>query len=371
MYDYIIVGSGLFGSVFAYMAKQNGFKCLVLEKRHEIGGNCRTEKFGDITVHKYGPHVFHTNNKETWDFMTQFADFNNYVNSPLAYNGDDDMVYNLPFNMNTFKQIWDDVKTSADAKAKIESDKMGITNPQNLEEQAISMVGKTIYEKLIKGYTEKQWGRDCKDLPADIIKRIPLRFNYNNNYFNDKYQGVPIGGYNQIFEKLLDGIEVKTDTDYLKDKEYWDSQAKTIVYTGRIDEFYDNKYGSLDWRTLRWEHGYYTDRTEYQGTAIVNYTTKDVNYTRIVEHKFFEALTDEESNEIPYTIITREFPVEFKEGMEPFYPINDKKNTELYNKYKKLADGENNVIFGGRLAEYKYYDMAPVIEKALSYWKKK
>lgn len=368
-YDYLIVGSGLFGSTFAYKAKQAGKSCLVIDKRKHRGGNIYCEEIEGINVHKYGAHIFHTSNKEVWDFVNSIVEFNRYTNSPIAnYNG---KLYNLPFNMNTFYQMWG-VTTPQQAKEKIEKQKAaaiesmknsGITEPRNLEEQAISLIGTDIYETLIKGYTEKQWGRKCTELPAFIIKRLPVRFVYDNNYFNDKYQGIPIGGYNRLINGLLDGIEVKTDEDFFKNRQYWESIAKKIVFTGKIDEFYGYQFGKLEYRTVRFEEEIH-DCSNYQGNAVVNYTEKEVPYTRIIEHKHFEMFGVEVDN-CPKTVISKEYSTEWKEGMEPYYPVNDEKNNLLYNKYQKLAEKESNVIFGGRLAEYKYYDMAPVIEKVL------
>jgi UDP-galactopyranose mutase len=368
-YDYLIVGSGLFGSTFAYKAKQAGKSCLVIDKRKHRGGNIYCEEIEGINVHKYGAHIFHTSNKEVWDFVNSIVEFNRYTNSPIAnYNG---KLYNLPFNMNTFYQMWG-VTTPQQAKEKIEKQKAaaiesmknsGITEPRNLEEQAISLIGTDIYETLIKGYTEKQWGRKCTELPAFIIKRLPVRFVYDNNYFNDKYQGIPIGGYNRLINGLLDGIEVKTDEDFFKNRQYWESIAKKIVFTGKIDEFYGYQFGKLEYRTVRFEEEIH-DCSNYQGNAVVNYTEKEVPYTRIIEHKHFEMFGVEVDN-CPKTVISKEYSTEWKEGMEPYYPVNDEKNNLLYNKYQKLAEKENNVIFGGRLAEYKYYDMAPVIERVL------
>lgn len=368
-YDYLIVGSGLFGSTFAYKAKQAGKSCLVIDKRKHRGGNIYCEEIEGINVHKYGAHIFHTSNKEVWDFVNSIVEFNRYTNSPIAnYNG---KLYNLPFNMNTFYQMWG-VTTPQQAKEKIEKQKAaaiesmknsGITEPRNLEEQAISLIGTDIYETLIKGYTEKQWGRKCTELPAFIIKRLPVRFVYDNNYFNDKYQGIPIGGYNRLINGLLDGIEVKTDEDFFKNRQYWESIAKKIVFTGKIDEFYGYQFGKLEYRTVRFEEEIH-DCSNYQGNAVVNYTEKEVPYTRIIEHKHFEMFGVEVDN-CPKTVISKEYSTDWKEGMEPYYPVNDEKNNLLYNKYQKLAEKENNVIFGGRLAEYKYYDMAPVIERVL------
>lgn len=369
-YDYLIVGSGLFGATFAFKAKQNGKKCLVIDKRQHRGGNVYCENIEGINVHKYGAHIFHTSNKEVWDFVNSIVEFNRYTNSPVAnYKG---KLYNLPFNMNTFYQMWG-VTTPQQAKDKIEEQKSaacetmrkaGITEPRNLEEQAISLIGTDIYEALIKGYTEKQWGRKCTELPAFIIKRLPVRFVYDNNYFNDKYQGIPVGGYNKLIDGLLDGVEVKTGVDFFEDRSYWENIAEKIVFTGKIDEFYDYRYGKLEYRTVRFEEEIH-DCCNYQGNAVVNYTEKEVPFTRIIEHKHFEMFGTEVYN-CPKTVISKEYSTEWKDGMEPYYPVNDDKNNTLYNRYKKLADKEENLIFGGRLAEYKYYDMAPIIEKVLN-----
>ena len=356
-YDYIIVGSGLFGSIIAYEMTKKGKKCLVIEKRPHIGGNVYTENTENINVHKYGAHIFHTNSKEVWDYINQFADFNRYTNSPVAnYKGE---LYNLPFNMNTFYQMWG-VKTPKEAKAKINQQKeeYKIENPKNLEEQAISLIGKDIYEKLIKGYTEKQWGRECKDLPAFIIKRLPVRYTFDNNYFNDLYQGIPIGGYTKIIEKMLDGIEVKLNTDFFDEKEKWLDIANKIVFTGMIDEYYDYCYGELEYRGLNFEFET-LDIKNYQGNAVINYTDAETPYTRIIEHKHFE---DSESEK---TIITREYPNTWVKGEEAYYPLNDEKNSKLYEKYQELAKKEDKVIFGGRLGMYKYFDMWQVIDEAL------
>ncbi|GHV04412.1 UDP-galactopyranose mutase [Spirochaetia bacterium] len=356
-YDCLIIGSGLFGSVFAYKAARAGKNVLVIDKRPYLGGNVYCENVEGINVHKYGAHIFHTSNKTVWDFVNSFVPFNRYTNSPVAnYKGN---LYNLPFNMNTFYALWG-VKTPDEAKEKIEQQcrEAGITEPKNLEEQAISLVGRDIYEILIKGYTEKQWGRDCKDLPAFIIKRLPVRFTFDNNYFNDNYQGIPVGGYNKLIDGLLEGIETKTGTDFFEDRSYWKSNTDKIVFTGKIDEFYDYQFGKLEYRTVRFE----TETLEcenYQGNAVVNYTDASVPYTRIIEHKHFEF-----GNQ-PKTVVSKEYSAEWSDGADPFYPVNDEKNTILYNKYYELAKKENNVIFGGRLAEYKYYDMDKVIEKAL------
>lgn len=357
-YDYLIVGAGLFGSVFAQQMTLKGKKCLVIEKRNHIGGNVYTEKQEDIQVHKYGAHIFHTSNKKVWDYVNSFVEFNRYTNSPIAnYKGN---LYNLPFNMNTFYQLWG-VKTPEEAQKKIEEQKAEfsyIKEPKNLEEQALILGGKDIYEKLIKGYTEKQWGRSAKEIPAFIIKRLPFRFTFDNNYFNDNYQGVPIGGYTLLVEKLLKGIEYRLGVNYLEDKEYWNSIANTIVYTGKIDEFFNNCFGRLDYRSLRFENEL-LDTPNYQGNAVVNYTEREIPYTRIIEHKHFEFGTQ------PKTIITREYPLDISEGEEAYYPINDEKNQQKYRQYEELANLQQNIIFGGRLAEYKYYDMHQVIERAL------
>ena len=361
IYDYLVVGSGLYGAVFAREMENAGKRCLVLEKRDHIGGNIYTEEVDGIHVHKYGAHIFHTSNEEVWKYINKYADFNNYINSPVAVYGDE--LYNLPFNMNTFSKLWG-IKTPSEAKAKIaeQIEDLHITEPKNLEEQALSLVGRDVYEKLIKGYTEKQWGRDCKDLPAFIIKRLPLRFTYNNNYFNDVYQGIPKGGYTQIIEKLLDGIDVMTDTDFFEYRKEHDN-FKKVVFTGMIDEYFDYKLGHLEYRTVRFE----TERVEeasYQGNAVVNYTAKEVPYTRIIEHKHFEPELEAEEPK-DYTIISREYSTEWKPGIEPYYPVNDEKNSKLYEAYRELADKEENVIFGGRLGQYKYYDMDKVIDAAL------
>ena len=357
-YDYLIVGAGLFGAVFAHEMTKNGKKCLVIERRNHIAGNAYTELEENINVHKYGAHIFHTNNKEIWEYINQFADFNRFTNSPVAnYNGE---LYNLPFNMNTFYQMWG-VKTPAEAKAKIEEQKAdaNIENPKNLEEQAISLIGKDIYEKLVKGYTEKQWGRKCEDLPAFIIKRLPVRFTYDNNYFNDLHQGIPIGGYTKIVEKMLDGIEVKLNTDFFNDKEKWLNIADTIIFTGMIDQYYDYCYGELEYRGLEFEFET-LDIENYQGNAVINYTDAETPYTRIIEHKHFE------NSDSPKTIITKEYPKTWSRGQEAYYPMNDEKNSELFEKYQQLAEKENKVIFGGRLGMYQYFDMEQVITEALN-----
>ncbi len=355
-YDYLIVGSGLFGSVFAYEAKKRGKKCLVLEKREHTGGNIHCENIEGVTVHKYGAHIFHTSDKRVWEYVNSLCEFNRYTNSPVAnYKGE---IYNMPFNMNTFSKLWG-VVTPEEAKAKIEEQSSRIKGePKNLEEQAISLVGEDIYLKLVKGYTEKQWGRDCKELPSFIIKRLPVRYTYDNNYFNDLYQGIPIGGYNVIIDKLLDGTEVITGVDYNSDREKFNSLAEKIVYTGTIDSFFDYKLGKLEYRSLRFETEV-LDKENFQGVAVVNYTDRETPYTRIIEHKHFEFGTQEK------TVITREYSAAWQEGMEAYYPVNDEKNQELFLGYKALAENEKNVIFGGRLAEYKYYDMDKVIVSAL------
>ena len=357
-YDYLIVGAGLFGAVFAHEMTKIGKNCLIIEKRNHIAGNAYTELNENINVHKYGAHIFHTNNKEVWDYINKFADFNRFTNSPVAnFNG---KLYNLPFNMNTFYQMWG-VKTPAEAKAKIEAQKAdaNIENPQNLEEQAISLVGKDIYEKLVKGYTEKQWGRDCKDLPSFIIKRLPVRFTFDNNYFNDLYQGIPIGGYTKIVEKMLEGIEVKLNTDFFEDKEKWLNIADKIIFTGMIDQYYDYCYGELEYRGLNFE--FETLNIEnYQGNAVINYTDAETPYTRIIEHKHFE------NSDSPKTIITKEYPKSWSKGEEAYYPMNDEKNSELFNKYVELSKKEDKVIFGGRLGMYKYFDMWQIIDEALN-----
>lgn len=355
-YDYILVGSGLYAGVFAWYAKKQGKTCLVLEKRDHIGGNIYCEDVEDIHVHKYGAHIFHTSNKKVWEFVNSLAEFNRYTNSPVAnYKGE---MYNMPFNMNTFSKMWN-ISTPAQAKAIIEEQKKEIQGePKNLEEQAISLVGREIYEKLVKGYTEKQWGRDCKELPSFIIRRLPVRYTYDNNYFNDLYQGIPIGGYNVMIHKLFEGCEIENGVDYLENREYYNSLGGTVVYTGTIDGFYDYCFGRLEYRSLRFETEV-LEEENHQGVAVVNYTDRETPYTRIIEHKHFEFGTQ------PKTVITREYPVSWQEGMEPYYPVNDEKNQALYQKYAKLAEKEENVIFGGRLGEYKYYDMDKVIESAM------
>lgn len=367
-YDYLIVGSGLFGATFAFRAKQAGKKVLVIDKRPHLGGNVYCECVEGINVHKYGAHIFHTNNKDVWDFVNSIVEFNRYTNCPVAnYKGE---LYNLPFNMNTFNQMWG-VTTPEQAQAKINEQKaeavaaLNGCEPSNLEEQALTLVGKDIFEKLIKEYTEKQWGRDCKELPSFIIRRLPVRFVYDNNYFNDRYQGVPVGGYNKLINGLLEGIECKTNVDFFK-SEYkdWQNYADKLVYTGPIDEYFDYKIGKLDWRTVTFKT-IVEDRPNYQGNAVVNYTSHDKSYTRVIEHKHFE-MFGQEVYECPKTVISEEYSTEYSEGMEPYYPVNDERNNTLADEYRKLAEKESRVIFGGRLAQYKYYDMAPVIEQVLN-----
>ena len=357
MYDYLIVGSGLYGAVFAYEMKKKGKKCLVIDKRNHIGGNIYCEKIEDINVHKYGAHIFHTSNKKIWEYINQFAEFNNYINSPIARYKDE--LYNLPFNMNTFSKMWG-IVTPQEAKDIIQSQiaDLNITNPENLEEQALSLVGRDVYEKLIKGYTEKQWGRDCKELPAFIIKRLPLRFTYDNNYFNDRYQGIPIGGYTRIIEKMLEGTEVLLNTDYKEFAAKNGNVSNRVLYTGMIDEYFDYQLGVLEYRSVRFEQERY-EMDNYQGNAVVNYTDREVPYTRIIEHKHFEF------GKQPVTIISKEYSSEWHKGDEPYYPVNNEKNDSLYERYCQLAESEKNVIFGGRLGSYKYYDMDKVIEAAL------
>lgn len=376
-YDYLIVGAGLFGATFANLAHKQGKKCLVIDKRPHLGGNIYCEHVEGINVHKYGAHIFHTSNKEVWDFVNSIVEFNRYTNSPVAnYKG---RLYNLPFNMNTFYQMWG-VTTPEEAQAKIDEQRAeamgrmkaeGATEPRNLEEQAQMLIGKDIYERLIKGYTEKQWGRQCKDLPAFIIKRLPVRMIFDNNYFNDRYQGIPIGGYNRLTEGLLEGVDTMTDTDFftaniegIRLKIDWNRLADKLIFTGKIDEFYDYRFGKLNYRTVRFEQEI-INTPNYQGNAVVNYTEREMPYTRIIEHKHFE-MFGQEVYDCPKTVISREYSTEWKEGMEPYYPVNDSINSELYAKYKALASQEKDIIFGGRLAEYKYYDMAPVIEQAIN-----
>ena len=361
-YNYLIVGSGLYGATIAQQAKKAGKSVLVIDKRPNVGGNIYTEKVEGINVHKYGAHIFHTNNKEVWDYVTSFVDFNRFTNSPVAnYKGE---LYSMPFNMYTFNKMWG-VVTPEEAAAKIEEQKKEITGePKNLEEQAISLVGRDIYEKLVKGYTEKQWGRDCKDLPAFIIKRLPVRLTFDNNYFNALYQGIPIGGYTKLIEKMLEGIEVRLNVDYLENKEELDKLAEKVIYTGPIDAYFDYKLGTLEYRSVRFENEI-LDKPNFQGNAAVNYTDRETPWTRIIEHKWFEFGKDENGNDLPKTVISREYSSEWKLGDEPYYPVNDAKNSALYEQYKALAEAEGNVIFGGRLGEYKYYDMDKTIEVAL------
>ena len=368
-YDYLIVGSGLYGATFAYLAKKQGKKCLVIDKRHHLGGNIYCEKIEGINVHKYGAHIFHTSNKKVWDFVNSIVEFNRYTNSPVAnYKGE---LYNLPFNMNTFFQMWG-VKTPIEAQAKIDEQKAEAVSalhgrePQNLEEQALTLVGKDIFEKLIKDYTEKQWGRKCSELPAFIIKRLPVRLVFDNNYFKDKYQGIPVGGYNKLIEGLLEGIDYKTGVDFLESeyKDNWRNIADKLVYTGAIDEYFGYKLGKLDWRTVSFKTR--IERTpNYQGNAVVNYTSHDVPFTRVIEHKHFE-MFGQEVYACANTVISEEYSTEYKDGMEPYYPVNDARNNTLADEYRKLADKEDHVIFGGRLGQYRYFDMAPIIEQVLS-----
>jgi UDP-galactopyranose mutase len=368
-YDYLIVGSGLYGATFAYFAKQAGKRCLVIDKREHKGGNVFCENVEGINVHKYGAHIFHTSNKEVWDFVNRFVPFNRYTNSPVAnYKGE---LYNLPFNMNTFNRMWG-VITPQEAMAiiegQVEKEKIRINGePRNLEEQALCLVGRDIYEKLIKCYTEKQWGRKCTELPAFIIKRLPVRMVFDNNYFNDSYQGIPIGGYNKLIDGMLEGIEVRTGVDFFADREYWESVSENIVFTGKIDEFYGYRFGKLEYRTVRFEQ-MLLDVPNYQGNAVVNYTDAETPYTRIIEHKHFEMFGNA-VYDCPKTVISKEYSTEWKDGMEPYYPVNDEKNNALYARYKELADGESNVHFGGRLAEYKYYDMAPIVDMVMKRYK--
>ena len=358
MYDYLVVGAGLYGAIFAHEAKKKGKSVLVIDKRPQIGGNIYTEEIEEIQVHKYGAHIFHTNNKKVWRYITQFAEFNRYTNSPVAnYHGE---LYSLPFNMYTFNKMWG-VVTPEEAAEKIEQQRKeaGITEPANLEEQAISLVGTDIYEKLIKGYTEKQWGRPCTQLPSFIIKRLPVRLTFDNNYFNALYQGIPMGGYTKMVENILDGVEVKVNTDYLEEKEYWDQQAEKVIYTGPIDAYFGYRLGTLEYRSVRFETEV-LDKPNFQGNAVVNYTDRETPWTRIIEHKFFEFGTQ------PKTVISREYSSEWKQGDEPYYPVNDERNGKLYQEYRKMAESEERVVFGGRLGEYRYYDMDAVIESVLT-----
>ena len=369
-YDYLIVGAGLFGSMFAYQAKRKGKKCLVIDKRPQLGGNLYCENKEGINIHKYGAHIFHTNSKRVWNFVNSLVEFNRYTNSPVAnYQG---KLYNLPFNMNTFYQMWG-VTTPEEAEKKLEEQRFeaiekmrteGIQEPRNLEEQALSLIGKDIYERLIKGYTEKQWGRKCTDLPAFIIKRLPIRLVFDNNYFNDGYQGIPKGGYNKLIEALLEGVETKVEMNFFDYSDDWKKIADKLVFTGKIDEFFNYQFGKLEYRTVRFEEEI-INSANYQGNAVINYTDANVPYTRIIEHKHFE-LFGQDINKCPKTIISKEFSTEWEPGMEPYYPVNDERNNSLYQRYKKLADKETNVIFGGRLAEYKYYDMAPIVDRVLN-----
>ena len=368
-YDYLVVGSGLFGATFAHLAHKDGKRILVIDKRPHLGGNVYCEEVEGIHIHKYGAHIFHTNNKEIWDFVNSIVPFNRYTNCPVAnYRG---KLYNLPFNMNTFYQMWG-VTTPEQASAKIEEQKEaaharmkadGVTEPRSLEEQALLLVGKDIYETLIKGYTEKQWGRPCTDLPSFIIKRLPVRLVFDNNYFNDAYQGIPIGGYNKLIEGLLAGVECRTGVDFFEARDYWMSLADKVVFTGAIDEFYGYQFGHLDWRTVRFEQEV-LDTPNFQGNAVVNYTEREVPFTRIIEHKHFESFGAAVYDN-PHTVISREYSTEWESGMEPFYTVNDERNSQLYQQYKAMADQEEKVLFGGRLAEYKYYDMAPVMQRAI------
>ena len=371
-YDYLIVGAGLYGSTFAYLATKQGKRCLVIDKREHVGGNLYCENVEGINVHKYGAHIFHTSNKKVWDFVNSIVEFNRYTNSPVAnYKG---RMYNLPFNMNTFYQMWG-VRTPEEAQAKIEEQRMeameamrreGVSEPRNLEEQALTLIGRDIYERLIKGYTEKQWGRSCKDLPAFIIRRLPVRLVYDNNYFNDKYQGIPIGGYNKLIDRMLEGADVRTGIDFFDDRELWEAKAEKVVFTGKIDEYFGYRYGMLEYRTVIFEQET-LDMANYQGNAVVNYTDREVPYTRVIEHKHFE-MFGQEVYDNPKTVVSREFSTEWKPGMEPYYPVNDERNNSLAEKYRALAAQEKNVIFGGRLAEYKYYDMAPIVERVMDLW---
>ena len=363
MYDYLIVGAGLFGAVFAHEAKKHGKSCLVVEKRNHIAGNIYCKNVDGIHVHQYGAHIFHTSDRKIWDYINQFSEFNNYINSPVAIYKDE--LYNLPFNMNTFSKMWN-IQTPAQAKAKIAEQiaDLGITEPKNLEEQAISLVGTDIYEKLIKGYTEKQWGRPCTELPSFIIKRLPVRLTFDNNYFNALYQGIPVGGYTKMIANMLGDVEVRLNTDYFEHKEELDALAEKVIYTGPIDAYFDYKLGELEYRSVRFETEV-LDQPNFQGNAAVNYTDAETPWTRIIEHKWFEFGKDEEGNDLPKTVISREYSSEWKLGDEPYYPVNDEKNGKLYEEYKKLAQKEENIIFGGRLGEYKYYDMDAVIAAAL------
>lgn len=371
-YDYLIVGSGLYGATFAREATLRGKRCLVIEKRSHPGGNIYCEEIAGINVHKYGAHIFHTSSRKVWDYVNSLVPFNRYTNCPVAV-APDGRLYNLPFNMNTFYQMWG-VKTPAEAQAKLDEQRRealeamreaGVTEPRNLEEQALTLIGRDVYKLLIEGYTEKQWGRRCADLPAFIIRRLPVRLTFDNNYFNDLYQGIPIGGYNRLIDRLLEGVEVRLDTDFFDNREYWESVADRVVFTGRIDEFYGFRYGRLDYRSVRFETETLQD-PNYQGNAVVNYTSAEVPYTRVIEHKHFERFGSEVYDN-PLTVISREYSAEWTEGKEPFYPVNDERNQAMMEHYRELArEDAGRVIFGGRLAEYKYYDMAPVIEQVLN-----
>ena len=373
-YDYLIVGAGLFGATFAHLALKRGKRCLLIDKRPHAGGNIYCENIEGINVHKYGAHIFHTSDKEVWDFVNSIVPFNRYTNCPVAQ-APDGRLYNLPFNMNTFYQMWG-VKTPAEAQAKLDEQRReavermnaeGVTEPRNLEEQALTLIGRDIYEQLIKGYTEKQWGRKCTELPAFIIRRLPVRMTFDNNYFNDSYQGIPIEGYNRLIDGLLDGVELRLDTDFFADRAHWESIADKIVFTGKIDEFYGYRFGKLEYRTVRFETET-LDEPNHQGNAVVNYTAADVPYTRIIEHKHFETFGNAVYDN-PRTVISREYSTEWTDGMEPFYPVNDARNQAVYEQYRALAAQETSVIFGGRLAEYKYYDMAPIIAQALNHFR--
>lgn len=374
-YDYLIVGAGLFGATFAHFARKEGKKCLVIDRRSHTGGNVYCENVEGINVHKYGAHIFHTSDKEVWEFVNGIVPFNRYTNSPVAQ-APDGRLYNLPFNMNTFYQMWG-VKTPAEAEAMLARqrseametmEKEGVTEPRNLEEQALTLIGRDVYEQLIKGYTEKQWGRRCTDLPAFIIRRLPVRLTFDNNYFNDAYQGIPVGGYNRLIDGLLEGVEVLLETDFFDRREHWMTVADKILFTGKIDRFYDYRFGKLEYRTVRFETSV-EETPNYQGNAVVNYTGAEVPFTRIIEHKHFETFGNAVYDN-PRTVISREYSTEWKEGMEPFYPVNDEKNQHTYLAYKELADKEERVIFGGRLAEYKYYDMAPIIANVMALFRK-
>ena len=368
-YDYLIVGAGIYGATFACMAHRHGKRCLVIDKRHHLGGNIYCENIEGINVHKYGAHIFHTSNKKVWEFVNSIVEFNRYTNSPIAnYKG---KQYNLPFNMNTFYQMWG-VLTPAEAQAKIDEQRQealermkadGVTEPRNLEEQAQLLIGKDIYEILIKGYTEKQWGRKCTELPAFIIKRLPVRFVHDNNYFNDRFQGIPMGGFNKLIDGMLEGVEVKLNTDFFDNRQHWEQIADKILYTGKLDEYFDYRFGKLEYRTVRFEEEI-LDMPNYQGNAVMNFTDAEVPYTRVIEHKHFEMFGDD-VYKCPKTVISREYSSEWKDGMEPYYSVNDEKNMSLYQQYKNLADQESNLILGGHLAEYKYYDMAPIVEKVM------